>query len=449
MSKIVEFPNQPYCDTAIVRNWDDQYSVVYSQSPTRGNYFSLVDALGGVAYSARTGCKVKDMEIDSDTVYYCGRSSSGGPVIGYFAVADLMSSTFQENIVSLNFPSDVTSQVSIITPKKIEAFHVSDGVHAIVLVDARFPSDSVKKILVDISSAYSVSTWSSSMCYYGTFAGTENIFFCDDVAVTDNYVFLIGHKRYSAGIYMRKFIKPTCCMGGANDNILYSSGGPNVYDDIYCYYSPGGNVSILGDSYGEHSVYCTHTEGDNVAIACMADYFDGTVNTFGTTVKCINVSSMTLTNGVFYPYSTVYNSSWEVRDLRYDPKNKKILMLHDMDHPINYTLENMVTSVDYPLLSTAMRSWPAYGFPRTSIDRFDGLTDGISSAGTGGTNALRLCTYRPIAANCILVDFPESMRWYGDIVFFRKELTPKFQQNSSIPTTATVGEEPENNMCSE
>ena len=457
VSIIAEFTNHPLCDTAIIRNWKDNLSIVYSKSASRGNCFYLIDQTSGmVVQSARTDNDVKDMEIDSDTVYYCGVNNGGGPILGFFSVYDMLTTTLQDNTVPINFHNYFMDNVSKIIPKRIEAFHVSDGIHAIVLVDAKFTSDSVKKILVDIYKGNSMNSWVIWAGCYAPFGETSNIFYGDDIAVTDNYVFLVGHKRFSAGIYMRKFKKPTCCFCGVNDNIFYPLVGSNIYDVIYTYAPTfGGNINILGDSFGEHSVYCTHTEGDNVAITCMASYYDGTSFTYGTSVKCfdvsaLNISIVTPTNEVFHPYTTVYNRTWDVRDLRYDPQSHNIIMLHDMNNPIDGTFKSIVTTIDYPALSTSIMTWPiSGGSQRWSVDKSDGLPNGISTVGRGGVGVPKLSRNQTYVKNCFSVHFPKQMMWGGRITDFEVMMDKYPAQSSSSLTLIPVSPEPVEIICSE
>ena len=144
-----------------------------------------------------------------------------------------------------------------------------------------------------------------------------NIFYGDDIAVTDNYVVLVGHKHYSSGIHIRGFHKPTSA--GID---LFSGGG--VMSNLLHYYG----WYVLGDTYGDYPVWCTHTgdlrtRGDVVAVACMAPMrgVGGTV-VFGYAVRKFNAASLggltSFSTEMFYPISTTFNPLWQVRDIRYD-----------------------------------------------------------------------------------------------------------------------------------
>lgn len=358
-------------DTAIIREWRDGFSLLYGNSISCGPKFYLMDQDGLCHATFSTNCKVKDVEIIADSAYFCGINMIGESLAGFFNINDMLNGTVQEYHVVhqpfLGIPS---------VPRRIEAFHVSDGVHFILLVDLNYPSDSVKRVLVDIYKRYSDVAWSARGGCYSIFE-TDNIFYCDDIAVTDKFVFVVGHKRFSDAIYMRKFEKPqfASMLSGSQYDIFQSTSSPNVYDYIYYYAHPfGGNLNVLGDKYGEHSVYCTHTVGDSVAIACMTAYMDPVgINPFsyGVTVKDIDVSSMTLIKDIAMLYAPdTLNKMWDVRDIRYDNVNQNLLLLHELDHPsVDWTIVSAVTFVDYPSLATNISAVPLVAMYQYSVDK--------------------------------------------------------------------------------
>lgn len=357
--RISVVPDCPFCDTSIIRGWNEEWSLLYSKSSTCGNQFHLVSMAGTILLSVQTQCNVKDMEIIEDTAYFCGTDSAGVPVAGHFNINDIFSGTLQENLILLgNLPPCST------VPRRLEAFHVADGVHIVLVEDAFFPSGSVMRVLADVFKTYTSSAWLIEVGYYTLFEESD-YFFCDDVAVTEKYVFASGHKRYSSGIYMRKFVKPTTAF--LSPGTLYSIFQSPIGNDIHFYPNnlvPNPYFNVVGDTYGEHYVYCAHTTGDDVVIACLSINAD----TFGITVKDIHVPSMFLQSDVFLSYSSsTLNYDWDVRDVRYDEVNKVVLVLHDKNISIG-PLKSVVTVLDYPAFLNRFSMYPVNNLYQSSID---------------------------------------------------------------------------------
>ena len=207
VGQIYELTNYPKCDTSIIREWKEGLSLIYSRQPGSGNWFHLANSLGMTVASVKVGTDVKDMEIVDDTVYYCCMEP-GSMYIGYFTIPDLLSSSMHETLVKV-FPPTLPDTVKETRPRRLEAFHVADGLHVIMLYDYEFVSGMVKRVLVDVYRQYSVPVWYAEHGAYN-WDDSSSIFYGDDIAVTDNYVVLVGHKHYSSGIHIRGFHK-TCC----------------------------------------------------------------------------------------------------------------------------------------------------------------------------------------------------------------------------------------------
>ena len=371
------------CDTSIVREWKNGYSLLYSHRSGCGHQFCIIDQAGMPVASVMTQSVVKDMEIINDTAYFCGKNSGGSPIVGSFDINGILSGSLQEKHVVMGCPFSG----GVVTPRRVEAFHVIDGVHFVTVVDIRFASGAVKRSLVDVYKTYPATNWSIVYAAYSS-DENDNVFYCDDVAVTDNYVFVSGHKRTSAGIYMRKFEKPTCAgfLSCTLHDIMCYSGLSPIYNDVY-YYDRTSScpwINVVGDGRGEHAVYCTHTEGDKVAIACFASRDDMgiSVDTLGFTIKDIDVASMTLISDVFLSYSSItLDNRWDVRDVRYDHVNKEVLVLHDGYFSVDGTIGSAVTFVDYPAFTSRSTIYPLIKFYQYSVDKFTYLGTAMVSAG--------------------------------------------------------------------
>ena len=444
VGQIYELTNYPKCDTSIIREWKEGLSLIYSRQPGSGNWFHLANSLGMTVASVKVGTDVKDMEIVDDTVYYCCMEP-GSMYIGYFTIPDLLSSSMHETLVKV-FPPTLPDTVKETRPRRLEAFHVADGLHVIMLYDYEFVSDSVKRVLVDVYRQYSVPVWYAMHGAYN-WDDSSSIFYGDDIAVTDNYVVLVGHKHYSSGIHIRGFHKPTSA--GID---LFSGGG--VMSNLLHYYG----WYVLGDTYGDYPVWCTHTgdlrtRGNVVAVACMAPMrgVGGTV-VFGYAVRKFNAASLggltLFSTEMFYPISTTFNPLWQVRDIRYDALSNNLLVLHDADAP-DGSLRSMVSVVDNSTYST-VESYPNDKIHLHSMDKFNAWGDGVTSSSLNMVNGMfDWCIAKPVASPCFDVFSPTKVQMgyssgFDNTPVHHTPTTPAVLENDySVQTT------PVNPLCKE
>lgn len=440
VGQIYELTNYPKCDTSIIREWKEGLSLIYSRQPGSGNWFHLANSLGMTVASVKVGTDVKDMEIVDDTVYYCCMEP-GSMYIGYFTIPDLLSPVMHETLVRID-PAPFAVLTKEMRPRRLEAFHVADGLHVIMLYDNKFISDSVKRVLVDVYRQYSVPGWRAEHGAYN-WDDSGNIFYGDDIAVTDNYVVLVGHKHYSSGIHARSFYKPT----NSASNIF--SSGSTLYNHLA--YS---GFAVLGDTYGDYPVWCTHTgdlrtRGNVVAIACMAPRSVGGSVEFGYTIKKYNAASpLSFSTQLFYPISTTFNPLWKVRDIRYDALSNNLLVLHDADAP-DGSLRSMVSVVDNSTYST-VESYPNDKIHLHSMDKFNAWGDGVTSSSLNMVNGMfDWCIAKPVASPCFDVFSPTRVQigngpGYDNTPVLHTPTTPAVLENDySVQTT------PVNPMCKE
>ncbi len=444
VGQIYELTNYPKCDTSIIREWKEGLSLIYSRQPGSGNWFHLANSLGMTVASVKVGTDVKDMEIVDDTVYYCCMEP-GSMYIGYFTIPDLLSPVMHETLVRID-PAPFAVLTKEMRPRRLEAFHVADGLHVIMLYDNKFISNSVKRVLVDVYRQYSVPVWKAEHGAYN-WDDSGNIFYGDDIAVTDNYVVLVGHKHYSSGIHIRGFHKPTSAGidlfsgGGVMSNLLHS----------YGWY-------VLGDTYGDYPVWCTHTgdlrtRGNVVAVACMAPMrgVGGTV-VFGYAVRKFNAASLggltLFSTEMFYPISTTFNPLWQVRDIRYDALSNNLLVLHDADAP-GGGVKSMVSVVNNSSY-IAVESFPVGKNEIHSMDKFNAWGDGVTSIGLNMVNGMfDWCIAKPVASPCFDVFSPTKVQMgyssdYDYTPVHHTPTTPAVLENDySVQTT------PVNPMCKE
>jgi len=387
------------CDTSIVRYWHESVNIVFSKSPYE-KYFLLTNPDSTMSKKFVTEIDVKDMEIVGDTLYYCGVNNNKEAIVGHFIISEMYNTDvfdlYAKFSIIVNYPDHY------LYPKRLEVYHDAYCVHAVMVCDLVFPSDTVKKVMADCYSLHSSSSWTLAFFNHDDVMNErDNIFHPDDVAVTDNYVVFSGHKHCSAAIYMRVFQKPTFF----TDIHTYSSTVTSLFSYSFWYYTnSANNYSVLGQNDGEHPVWCTHLTEDNIAIACMSENEVLTSPIYGSTIKTIKINAypMAVTGDYFFPYSNVLNPEWNVRDLRYDKNLNNILMLYDADNPSDGTIENMTMTFN-PSSLQRLSYYTNTKISQHSIDKCYNSPTIFSSCGGESVSHNNMYTYYYLygSFNCV------------------------------------------------
>ena len=444
-SEVMSIPHFPNCDTSIIRHWNQKAVVQYNYSFASGGKFILSN-VGGVNtpyFNTRSG--ITDMEIMGDTLFYCGvDSGSGHAYIGYFNVNDLTSTSVSENFIDIPYPW-IDSLLTKLRPRRLEVFQVEDGIHIVVIGDLIYQSDSVKRVAVDVMHYYPSDMWWYELGAY-SWNERDNIFYPDDIAVTENYIALVGHKRFSSGIYIRKLEKPTSAL-----QPIFNTSPINHY--LHAYHTSGNDFNVLGDSYGEHPVWCTSTHEDVIAIACMSGYMDGSnINYYGSSVKWVDLSTapMVTTGEMFYFQSTTYNGYWTVRDIRFDGLNNNILLLHDIENPSNSTPESAVSVISNTMFPNMTTYYSNTKIQQHSMDKFNFQDFNIVSCGRDAiTTETSVCYLRPTVSTCFSSYEPNLMH---NTTFFEPFYVPVLEktfQLGCIVKIIPVLSEKANIICTE
>lgn len=197
--------------------------------------------------------------------------------------------------------------------------------------------------------------------------GAADNFMCDDVAITDNYVIISGHKPWSGAIYMRVFNKPT----NISTDIYIATPSPdNDFIHCYCNPYPGPYTGNRFNPIDNQPVWCTHILDDKVALACLAYNRDDFRN--GVSVKILDLSTtpnpMNIQPDLFIPLGSSLDPNWNVRDIRFNAFANSLLMLHDA--PDGGIVRSMVTVIDNASFSSAIGFYPSLFAPIHSVDHF-------------------------------------------------------------------------------
>lgn len=302
-------------DTAIVREWGNNYTVVYTLENVNSYYFHIVNNTTGTVASIWLNAKdgyVKDFVILDDSVFFIANCYANFPVIGYFSLNDVLVGHGSVKYVRYT-PATETY------PRRMELLRVSDGLH-VMMVGSHYGTDGTEYGFV--ADAYrrnnDPGTWLIE--YY--LSGGIELF--DDITVTDSYVVTSGQKPGAGNLLMRKFERPTNTDASLLNNTLFNSATPHIYDTVYLYNGPTDVMNMINI---KTPVFVTHSEKDYVGIACLAD--SGRTGKYGVTMKLVNANTFTGVTDIFLHQDNHYNRQSRLKDLQYEASIKTFLMLED------------------------------------------------------------------------------------------------------------------------
>ena len=353
---LASLPFSYAADTSIVRWYTNQQCVMYTGSSSEGNFLHLINVSSGDIYSIEVEEDVTDMEILDDTLYYCGRLSGYFALLYYCPLQD-----FYNPFISVK--GNRYTPVMGYYPKRLEVFRVSGGVHAVVVGDVVNPNRT-DSFIADLWRNNSSYFWKTVKLLY-----TDNKECYDDIAVTDNYVVASGRVCTTGEIILRVLDKPTLACPllscSANYHIFYTCNT--------CEYTTYSYIGTDHNKVGGHGVYpvcITHTNGDDVVLACMVE--DG--SSTGISAKYIHIYSgapTVLRNLCSWP-GTMVREYYNLKDIRYDPHSDTLLMLVDLQQPSGRN--RGILCLDNTAFSSLSFSFPVLAeesYDIHSIDRGD------------------------------------------------------------------------------
>lgn len=326
-------------DTSIIRYSSPNVVVMYTSNGIYNNYFHIINTETNMRWYFHVEEIVKDVEILDDTVYYCG--DEGYPEVGIFAISDV----YTGNVLIKNFWVSTTRAI----PKRLEVFRASGGIHVVIVGDwlTATPTNS---FIADVWSEYSTSLNTWSLAALRT-VGKE---LYDDIAVTDNYVVASANLYGTKDIVLKVLPRPTYTSftNGyiTNNNLFFSDYPTSMYVYTAPFYFYNGDY-YRASGYGKYPIRITHTTGDSIALACMADKNS---TQYGVTVKDIEIIAGVpiVQRNMFSSWGTGLKYFWEMRDIRYNPERDSVLLLVDREWPLaSSNIRSEIIRADYSTLS--------------------------------------------------------------------------------------------------
>lgn len=335
-------------DLSIVREYNGELAISYTQhSPTRG--FFVYDDGSGVVLKADMypNCRVYDFEIYRDTLYFCGRYSSGGFVRGIFGFFDINDLFFNGGVMNgIYCDYSVSNPVQEpdlypTTPWRMDVFEYEGQVHIAAVGECRnwAPYGLQYNTSTSIYDVYfDGSNWICEAFYHKPY---ETYF--TDVVATDNQV------------VVTEMAAPENVVNHCHIRVFNQSGA-----FLQTPLNPSYNAADVIDGTPVGKVVVEALENDEFAISNF--YYNGTEA--GLTVKHFAGSASypyaTLFSSINIPLNTlpVVDSGWKLRDIRYNNNVRQLALLLDMDYPIHNSITSTILEYDiHNLGDPVLASW--------------------------------------------------------------------------------------------
>ena len=303
--------------TSIIREYAPGVDIVYLDNGRP--VFLYVDRMGSMVLEVPVPglVSVSDMEINKDTLYFCG-NYNGDPAVGYFDVNDMFFGSSTVEFAQVLYTPVVSNGngtfYGALTLTKLEVYRDGNFVHVLVVMDVEFGTPYADDYTGLIDARYDGTQWIAEII-----SETTGVFFFDDVAVTGNYVIVIGDKHGATGDYSTFWFLPS-------SNFITPL---TIPDSLSIYYSPDVDYFPISKPLIEH------IDADMYATAAWGS-FEGDTGV----VVTIYDNIYTMNTRWFVPDIT---ESMAFAELKYNPADNTLYLVPDA---AKSRLTDMVYSFD-------------------------------------------------------------------------------------------------------
>lgn len=301
----------------LIREYKDKNEIIFVKDAQSS--FLFVDRSTMLVYEAKltVPADVTDMEIVGDKLFFCA-NYLGGLYCGFFDIYATFFGSASINVFQIPFyPQDVVNDSTIypesVLLSKMEVYYPSgSNIHIFMVADVIFNSSLTTDYSVLMDLRYDGSSWIVDIE-----EEPDRIYYFNDITLTENYLWVVGHKNGGRGEYMHGY------------DLNIPPGTSQIIGLYLCAPSLMKYWATDNDFYFPVSKPLIETiGGDTVVVACygMVDGYWGVVisgYTIGSSVSLLTrgyVSNVTLTS--------------EFRDLKYNPYLKKLYLMPDHNHSV-------------------------------------------------------------------------------------------------------------------
>ena len=324
---VYEFP-QMATKNSLIREYNNKTDIIYNKNGTAA--FLRFDKVSMQLTAAHLPLplEVTDMEICGDSLFFCGHVGANN-YMGFFDIPGTFFGTTAITILPIAYsPIDtIGSQIypGIFTLSKLEVHKGHDQnngfeyIHVYMIGDVDY---GVPAIVTDYSCLLDV-VYDGSTSQWHLYMTTEpdRVYYFNDMTITDDYLWVVGHKHEGEGEYMHGYFLPHNAV------------------TVFAYYLPNG-PHCLNQTPSNHTYWHTNsteyyplsrprieTLYDNVvAVACKGSMYSSPY----VVVSVYKVGpTVTLVDRLYVANTT---NTDEFQDIKYNPTSDILFLVPDKNH---------------------------------------------------------------------------------------------------------------------
>ena len=372
---------------SLIREYNNNIDIIYNHNGQSS--FLYVDRVTGTVIEAvlPNPYIVTDMEIAKDNLFFCAKYGTNN-YLCFFDINSLFFSSGQVTELPIPYyPSETHGGVTYtgdVTLTRLEVHYCSvvpGDLHVYIIGEVDFPAGSPAvnySCIMDMAYEIATNSWDMTLRWE-----PGKVYSFKDLVVTDNYLWVVGHKQGGTCEYMHGYtLSPT---GSPSTLCLPLGPVPTTCTTNITYWT--GQVTSF---YPVSRQRVEKLVGDIIAVACygIIDYYNPQV-----VVSVYSVGIVpSLIKRIYVPNVT---GTSEFRDLKYNPYSNHLFLLPE--HTATTTYGSLY---DFDLTSWTTQVFSSSLVPRLhSVDFEQGGAGAVVSA-ISNTNSLGLWKMFPNVDGC-------------------------------------------------
>ena len=337
---------------ALSRQYTDEQCIYYFDDGTY-RYFvlqNIEDPSNAIIASFPSAYELHDFEIHQDIVYFCGKKpNAGNPygMVGFISVNDLFYTNGPYNMSTVNSLTlwGVSSSAHMTSCDRMDIFEDNAGIVHLAIVGElaqNLEYSELRRTFADIW--FDGTNWTGNVMYH-----KDDLYKPTDITCTDNAVVVSAYDEFRKGAIL----------------LVYKKVSHFPTSPIYPYV-----IKIVDPTVIEDNVLVERLRENDVAVTNF--FIDPATGKYSTALHYVQDVTSLPTTGNIQSYHIIHGIPYAPQmDFRYNRKDDRLLLLHNIDYPQLGTPAQTFFSFDaYNLPSLTMEAWfrPEIDIKMMSID---------------------------------------------------------------------------------